>query len=84
MLETHMESDQLEEYNEGMRLFTSAVQIKEAELKFLNFYKVLEHFSPIAVNIEANELMRKKLDSPKSKFEDGDFIRSIFQLILKN
>ena len=71
---------ELEPYNEGMRLFTSAVQIKEAELKFLNFYKVLEHFSPIAVNIEANELMRKKLDSPRGKFEDGDFIRSIFQL----
>jgi hypothetical protein len=71
---------ELEPYNEGMRLFTSAVQIKDIELKFLNFYKVLEHFSPIAVNIEANELMRKKLDSPKNKFEDGDFIRSIFQL----
>lgn len=71
---------ELEPYNEGMRLFTSAVQIKDAELKFLNFYKVLEHFSPIAVNIEANELMRKKLDSPRGKFEDGDFIRSIFQL----
>lgn len=71
---------ELEPYNEGMKLFTSAVQIEDEELKFLNFYKVLEHFSPIAVNIEANELMRKKLDSPKSKFEDGDFIRSIFQL----
>lgn len=83
----HLEEDEyyeslreLEPYNEGMKLFTSAVQIKDPELKFLNFYKVLEHFSPIAVNMEANELMRKKLDSPKSKFEDGDFIRSIFQL----
>lgn len=71
---------ELEPFNEGMKLFTSAVQIEDEELKFLNFYKVLEHYSPIAVNIEANELMRKKLDSPKSKFEDGDFIRSIFQL----
>ena len=70
----------LETYNEGMRLFTSAVQIQEQELKFLCFYKVLEHFSPIAVNIEANELMRKKLDAPKSSFEDGDYIRSIFNL----
>lgn len=78
--ENYQSLRELEEYNEGMKLFTSAVQIKEAELKFLNFYKVLEHFSPIAVNIEANELMRKKLDSPKNKFEDGDFIRSIFQL----
>jgi hypothetical protein len=71
---------ELEPFNEGMKLFVSAIQIKDPELKFLNFYKVLEHFSPIAVNIEANELMRKKLDSPKSSFEDGDFIRSIFEL----
>jgi len=71
---------ELEPFNEGMKLFVSAVQIKDQELKFLNFYKVLEHFAPIAVNIEANELMRKKLDAPKSSFEDGDFIRSIFQL----
>jgi hypothetical protein len=71
---------ELEPYNEGMNLFVSAIQIKDPELKFLNFYKVLEHFSPIAVNIEANELMRKKLDAPKSSFENGDFIRSIFEL----
>ena len=71
---------ELEPFNEGMKLFVSAVQIKDSELKFLNFYKVLEHFAPIAVNIEANELMRKKLDAPKSSFEDGDFIRSVFEL----
>jgi hypothetical protein len=70
----------LEPYNEGMKLFVSAVQIQDPELKFFNFYKVLEHFSPIAVNIEANELMRKKLDAPRSSFEDGDYIRSIFCL----
>lgn len=77
--ETHSLRE-LEPYNEGMKLFVSAVQIKDPELKFLNFYKVLEHFAPIAVNIEANELMRKKLDAPKSSFEDGDYIRSIFEL----
>jgi len=71
---------ELESYNEGMNFFVSAVQIKDEELKFLNFYKVLEHFAPIAVNLEANELMRKKLDAPKSSFEDGDYIRSIFEL----
>lgn len=70
----------IEGYNEGMKLFVSATQIQENELKFLNFYKILEHFAPIAVNIEANELMRKKLDAPKSQFESGDYIRSIFDL----
>lgn len=71
---------ELEPYNDGMKLFVSAIQINDPELKFLNFYKVLEHFAPIAINIEANELMRKKLDVPKATFENGDYIRSIFEL----
>lgn len=70
----------IEQYNEGMKLFVSALQIQESELRFLNFYKILEHFAPVVVNIEAHELMRKKLDAPKKLFEDGDFIRSIFDL----
>lgn len=70
----------IEPFNEGMTLFVSAIQINDPELKFLNFYKVLEHFSPVALNIEANELMRKKLDASKSNFENGDYIRSIFDL----
>jgi hypothetical protein len=72
----------LEPYNDGMKLFVSAIQINDLELKFFNFYKVLEHFSPIAANLEANELMRKKLDAPRSAFENGDFIRSIFDLAI--
>ena len=71
---------ELEPYNIGMGLFVSAIQIQEEELKFLNFYKVIECFAPIAINIEANELMRKKLDAPKNLFEDGDYIKSIFEL----
>lgn len=71
---------EVEQFNEGMRLFVSAIQIQEEELKFLNFYKILEYFAPIAVNIEANELMRKKLDAPRNSFQDGGFIRSIFAL----
>ncbi|KAA6329285.1 hypothetical protein EZS27_021896 [termite gut metagenome] len=71
---------EIEPYNEGMKLFVSALQIQEPELRFLNFYKILEHFAPVVVNIEAHELMRKKLDAPKKQFGDGDFIRSIFDL----
>jgi len=70
----------LEPYNEGMRLFVSALQIEDPELKLLNFYKILEHFAPVVVNIEGNELMRKKLDVAQTKTLDGDFIRSIFDL----
>lgn len=70
----------LQPYNEGMRLFVSAIQIQEAELKFLNFYKILEHFAPVVVNIEAHELMRNKLNVASSNFNDGDYLKSIFDL----
>jgi hypothetical protein len=66
--------------NEGMKYFTSAIQIDDLELKFLSFYKVLEHFSPISLKIEAYELMRKKLDTPRASFDNGDYIKSIFDL----
>lgn len=81
-LEEGLNSDlrKLIPYNEGMKLFISATQIKDPQMKFLNFYKILELFAPIAVNIDANELMRKKLDDSKSQFSDGDFIRSIYEL----
>lgn len=71
---------ELEPHNEGMKLFVSAIQINEQELKFLNFYKILEHYAPIAINIEAHELMRKKLDVSKSNFDNGDYIKSIYDL----
>ncbi|WP_161889352.1 hypothetical protein [Pontibacter russatus] len=70
----------IEPYNEGMRLFVSAIQIQEAELKFLNFYKILEHFAPVVVSIEAHELMREKLKVAKRNFENGDYIKSVFDL----
>lgn len=71
---------QLHQYNEGMKYFSSAVQIEDPGLKFLGYYKVLEHFSPVALSVDAHELMRKKLDISKSNFDSGDFIKSIFDL----
>lgn len=70
----------LETFNAGMQLFLSAMQIQEPELKYLNFYKILEHFAPVALNLEAFELMKKKLDIPRQSQNDGDYISSIFNL----
>lgn len=70
----------LEVYNDGMTLFMAALEIQEDELRFFNFYKVLEYFAPIALNIEANELMCKKLSSSSQFCHNGNYIRSIFNL----
>jgi len=70
----------MESYNDGMSLFIAALKIQEDELRFFNFYKVLEYFAPVALNIEANELMCKKLSSSSQFHHNGDYIRSIFTL----
>lgn len=67
--------------NAGMSYFVSASQISDPELKFLSYYKVIEHFSTIAVNIDAFELMRKKLNAPRLELVKRDYIKSIFDLV---
>lgn len=70
----------LETFNPGMEMFLSATAIREQELKYLNFYKILEHFGPIALKMEGFELMRKKLDLAPYHANDADFIQSVFEL----
>lgn len=72
--------DQLEPFNEGMRLYLAAVQVADPELELLSLYKVLEYFSPTAASLEAHEAMRRRLDSRRGAPLDGAFIRSVFDL----
>ena len=69
----------LKSHFKAMDLFTSAIQIEDNSLKFFSFYKVLEHVAPIALNMEANELMCKKLNEPRH-CQNGGYIRSVFSL----
>lgn len=63
-----------------MKWFILAAEIDDPELKYLNYYKILEHF--VAVNMEANEQMVKKLDVPKKKINYGSYISEIFELAI--
>jgi len=68
-------------YNESMKLYVSALQTNDKELRLLNFYKILEYYSPIVINIDAYELLAKKLDSPKVLKPDRNYLKSIFDLV---
>lgn len=70
----------LEQYNDGIHLYLAALQVTDPELKLLSLYKVLEFFAPVVFSMEANEALRKKLDSPKALSPDNAFLRSIFEL----
>jgi len=68
-------------YNGGMELFVSALQVNDESLKFLNFYKIIENFAPIIIRLEGNALLTSKLDSPKALNPDKEYIDSIFNLV---
>ncbi len=73
--------DSLETYNEGIPLYLSAIQINDHEMKYLGFYKVLEHFSLFATNKEYYQKMIARLNiyNPKNSIK-SDYIQSIFDL----
>jgi len=68
-------------FSESMKLYVSALQTNDRELRLLNFYKILEYYAPIVINIDAYELLAKKLDSPKVLKPNRKYLKSIFDLI---
>jgi hypothetical protein len=71
-------------FTEAMRLYVSALQTTDSELKLLNFYKIFEYYAPIVISIESYEQLSKKLDSPKVLKPDRAFLKSIFDLVDSN
>jgi hypothetical protein len=69
------------QFNESMKLYASALQTTDPELRLLNFYKILEYFAPIVINIDAYDLLAKKLDSPKVLKPNREYLKSIFDLV---
>ncbi|MBE7649178.1 hypothetical protein LNJ05_12260 [Tenacibaculum finnmarkense genomovar ulcerans] len=68
-------------YSESMKLYVSALQTNDKELRLLNFYKILEYYAPIVINIGSYQLLAQKLDSPKVLKPNRVFLKSIFDLV---
>jgi hypothetical protein len=71
----------LETFNEGMRLYVAALQVTDPELRFLSLFKVLEYFAPVVFSLEENDAIRRKLDSPSALAPDGNYVRSMIELV---
>lgn len=70
----------LEVCNDGIHLYLAASQVNDPSLRFFSFYKVLEYFAPIVLNLEVHDELRKKLDSHHSLKPNGQFINEILQI----
>jgi hypothetical protein len=64
-----------------MKRYVSALQTNDNELRLLNFYKILEYYAPIVINLDSYELLAKKLDSPKVLNPNRAYLKSIFDLV---
>lgn len=67
-------------YDEGMRMYLVADSIYDDEFKYLSLYKILEHYSSIALRVDVLESLAKKLDSPKSSNPDSRYLSSVIEL----
>lgn len=70
----------LMKFDDGMRMFLVAASIEDWEFKYLSLYKILEHYSPIALKADVYEDLTKKLDSPKALHPDRKFLDSILDI----
>ena len=67
-------------YEEGMKMYLVTESIYDDEFKYLSLYKILEHYSSVALRVDVLEGLAKKLDSPKSLSPDSKYLASIIEL----
>lgn len=72
--------EQLLSYTKAMDYFSKAIEIEDEEIKYLQFYKIIEYFSPVASKKSAYSMLNLRLDALRVKSRDQKYLESIFQL----
>ncbi|WP_321436597.1 hypothetical protein [uncultured Bacteroides sp.] len=67
-------------YSNLMDMYVDAMSIGNKEIKFLYYYKIIEHCSPIVSKMKAYELLNRKLDLLPYNNRDYKYLDSIFEL----
>ena len=67
-------------YTQAMQYYVDALSIKNEEIKFLYFYKIIEYFAPLVSKKKSYELLNLRLDTLSIKDRDHKYLESIFQL----
>ena len=67
-------------YSSLMDMYTEALSVGDPEIKYLYFYKIIEHCSPIVSKLKAYDMLNKKLDLLTFKNRDYKYLDSIFEL----
>lgn len=73
-------SENLLNYSDLMDMYVEAMSIGNKEIKFLYYYKIIEHCSPIVSKKTAYEQLNRKLDLMPYNNRDYKYLDSIFEL----
>lgn len=71
------------QYSALMNLYIQAEKAKDPEIKFLQFYKVIEYISPVVAKLAAYERLNKRLDILPSVNRDYHYLDSLLEIAHK-
>jgi hypothetical protein len=66
-----------------LKLYKQALATEDQEIRFLQFYKIIEHISPVVARLEAYDKLNKRLDILASSERDYKYLDSLFSITRK-
>lgn len=70
-------------YSPMLRLYKQALATEDPEIRFLQFYKIIEHISPVVAKMEAYDKLNKRLDMLASSERDYKYLDSLISITRK-
>ena len=70
-------------YNPMMKLYKQALAAEDEEIKFLQYYKIVEYISPIVAKLTAYDKLNKRLDLLATSARNHEHLDSIFSITRK-
>lgn len=70
-------------YNPMMKLYKQALAAEDEEIKFLQYYKIIEYISPIVAKLTAYDKLNKRLDLLATSARNHEYLDSIFSITRK-
>ena len=83
IVETTVNVDDLIGNSQLIKLYKQAKSTDDHEIKFLQYYKILEYISPLVAKLNAYDKLNKRLDLLASSTRDYKYLESIFSVTRK-
>lgn len=81
--EEHVNVGSLVSYSSLTRMYIQATSVRDNEIRFLYYYKIIEYISPIVAKLNAYDKLNKRLDLLPQSERDYKYLESIFSISRK-